>query len=86
MNNVLKLMAEWQKQHDEPVDLFNRNQVKFFIEYDRWDDRFFIESNVGYIGFGVVYFSSKKMAQAFLEQHEKDLRSFIQTLKQKHKR
>lgn len=85
MDTVLTLMKDWQKQHDEPVDLFNRNQVKFFIEYDRWDDRFFIESSVGYIGFGVVYFSSKKSAQAFLTQHENELRSFIQSLK-KHKR
>lgn len=81
MKTILNLMKEWQEQHDEPVDLFNQNQVKFYIEYDSWDNRFLIESCVGYVGFGVVYFTSKSAAQSFLKEHEVELRSFIQQLK-----
>lgn len=31
MKTILNLMKEWQEQHDEPVDLFNQNQVKFYL-------------------------------------------------------
>lgn len=81
MKTTFDFMRKWQEQHDEPVDLFNRNQVKFFIEFDTWDNRFLIESCVGYVSFGVVYFSSKQVAQSFLDHHESELRSFIQQLK-----
>lgn len=83
MEQVIQLMQSWQSKHDEPVNLFDRKAVKYYVEYDSWDDRFRVDSCVGYVNFGMVYFSSKQKAQAFLNEHESDLKDLIKQIKKR---
>ena len=68
MNEGYTLMKEWQVLNDEPISLFDHNQVKYYITYDVWDDRLFVESCVGYVNFGLVCFSSQVKAKQFLQE------------------
>ena len=76
-----QFMKNWQQEHDEEVNVIDPKVVKYYLEYDIWSHRFFVESCVGYVGIGVVYFSSKKKAQEFLAQYEKELNDLIKKLK-----
>ena len=80
MNQGYELMKNWQRAHDESVDLLNRNQVKFYLTFDVWSHQFMIESCVGYLNFGMIYFSSQQKAKEFLKAHEADLRQILSEL------
>lgn len=84
MNSIHDLMRRWQTQQDEEVNLFDR-KVKYYVSYDSWDDRFFIESCTGFIDFNLVYFSSKEKAQGFLNECEEQLKQLIKELKESYR-
>lgn len=84
MDSIYRLMKEWQEQNDKPINIFNR-QVKFYVSYDTWDDRFFVESCAGYIDFNLIYFSSREAAKLFLEQNESQLRELVGRMKTRYK-
>lgn len=85
MNNAYELMKQWQQNHDEPVRLDDPKGVKFYITFDAWSRHFMVESCVGYLNFGMVYFSSQQKAKEFLAAHESDLKEALSELTHRYK-
>lgn len=73
------LIKKWQHENDEVVDFYNHDQVKFYLTFDTWEHRFFVESCVGYVNFGLVYFSSQEKAKQCLAELESELLAEIRT-------
>lgn len=78
MKEAYGLFEKWQQEHDITINLFDTNLPKYFIVYELYTNRFFIDKTFGCLTFNEVYFSSEEVAKQCLNECSDKLKIIVQ--------
>lgn len=75
-DRLLRQLRQWQAQNDEPIsisDWKNNNILKYYIDYDYFNNMVFVTYTTRYRCLNNVYFTSEEKAQEAIEVFKDEL-------------
>lgn len=75
-DRLLRQLRQWQAQNDEPIsveDWKNNNILKYYIDYDCFNELFFVTYAIRYRCPNTIYFTSREKAEEAIEVFKDEL-------------